>query len=66
MATRTPLLSTKPQSLSVCSKLMRVGQIITVPAGAVGAKERRLVARGKIAVRSSNKPGHVQVTCLRT
>ncbi len=63
MARTSPLRSAQANSVSVCGKILRSGQSITVPEGAVGPRERKLVSRKKISVRKSNKPGHVQIVC---
>jgi hypothetical protein len=63
MPRRSPVQSAQPNSVSICGKLLQPGQSITVPESAIGPRERKAESRGKIRVRSSNKPGHVQVVC---
>jgi hypothetical protein len=63
MPRKSPLRTAQPNTVSVCGKLLQSGQAITVPESAIGAREKKLVARGKIKTRKSNKPGHVQVVC---
>jgi len=60
---KSPLRTAQADSVSVCGKLLRRGQSLTVKESAIGPKERRLKAAGKISFRDSNKPGHVQVVC---
>jgi hypothetical protein len=64
MARPSPLRSAQANAVSVCGKLLQKGQSITVKASAVGPREKTLQARGKIAIRKSNKDGHVQIVCL--
>ena len=61
---RTPLRKKTPNSVSVCGKVLRKGQVITVPESAIGPREKKQAARGKIVIRKSNKPDCVQVRCM--
>lgn len=60
----SPLRSAQPDAVSVCGKMLQKGQSLIVKESAIGPRERKLEARGKIAVRKSNKPGHLQIVCL--
>jgi hypothetical protein len=62
MPRRSPLRSAQVGSLSICGKLLKKGQSITVPESAVGPRERRKEAQGKITIRRSNKSGFLQIT----
>lgn len=61
---RAQLDRREASSISVCGKMLRKGQTITVPATAVGVREEKMVSRGKIRVIKSNKPGQVQIKAL--
>jgi len=63
MPRKSPLRSAQPDSVSVCGRLLRKGQAITVKESAIDAKVKKAEARGKVRIRKSNKPGHVQVVC---
>jgi len=58
---RRDLLSRSVSSVSVCGKMLRKGQSITVTSSAVGDRERKMEARGKIKILKSNKKGMVQI-----
>jgi len=60
---RSPLLSAKPNSLSVCGKILQSGQSILVDESAVGPKERLMESRGSLRIRPSNEKGKLQITC---
>ena len=60
---KSPLEKAKADAVSVCGKILKSGQTITVAESAIGPREQKLEARGKISIRPSNKKGHVQVTC---
>ena len=60
----SPLRSASGESISVCGKLLRKGQTLTVPASAVGPRERTAIARKQLGERKSNKAGHVQLVVL--
>jgi hypothetical protein len=60
---RSPLAKSRPQSLSVCGKILKSGQTMLVPSSAIGSRERKMEAKSKIVIRSSNKKGMVQVVC---
>lgn len=64
MSRPSPLRNAQPNAVSVCGKLLQKGQAMTVKESAIGPRERKLAARKKIALRKSNKPGHVQIVCL--
>ena len=64
MARTSPLRSAQPNAVSVCGKLLCKGQSLTVKESAIGPRELKLAARGKISIRKSNKPGHKQIVCL--
>lgn len=61
---RAPLRQKKPSSVSVCGKLLKSGQTVTVPGTAIGDRERKLAERKLIRIRDSNKVGQVQIVCL--
>ncbi len=63
MAKASPLLSARPNAVSVCGTMLQAGQSVTVETQAIGPRERKLAERGKISIRPSNKPGHSQITC---
>lgn len=60
---RSPLRNAQPASVSVCGKLLRSGQTLTVPESAVGPRERALESKGKVKIRASNEKGKLQVIC---
>lgn len=60
---RSPLRNAQPESVSVCGKLLRRDQSLTVAESAIGPRERALEAKGKIKIRPSNKSGQVQIVC---
>ena len=60
---RTPLHDSQPDSVSVCGRLLRNGQTLTVPETAVGPRERKAETRRRISIRESNREGYVQITC---
>ncbi len=60
---RSPLLNAQPSAVSVCGKLLRTGQTLTVNESAIGARERAAQAKGKVQIRNSNVKGKVQITC---
>ncbi len=60
----SPLLSAKPNSLSVCGKILQGGQTILVDESAVGPKERLMEGQGRIRIRPSNEKGKLQITCM--
>jgi hypothetical protein len=64
MAKKSPLRSAQPDTLSVCGKLLRKGQSVTVTESAIGPRERTMLARKQLGKRKSNKPGHVQLVVL--
>lgn len=64
MARPSPLRSAQADAVSVCGKLLQKGQSITVRESSIGPREKTLASRGKIAIRKSNKDGHVQIVCL--
>ena len=64
MAKTSPLRNAQPDTLSVCGKLLRPGQVMTVPQTAIVPRETRLIKRRKIATRPANKNGMIQVVCL--
>ena len=57
----SPLKKAVASAVSVCGKILKKGQSILVPETAVGVRERTMERRGRIAVRPSNKKGHVQI-----
>lgn len=59
----SPLLSAKPNSLSVCGKILQSGQSLLVDESAVGPKERLHETKGRILIRSSNQKGKLQIVC---
>jgi len=63
MAKQSPLMNAQPNAVSVCGKLLTKGQAVTVPESAIGPKEKKAHARGRISVRPSNMTGFVQVVC---
>ena len=63
MAKQSPLRNAQPGTLSVCGRLLRRGQSVTLNSAAIGSRERSLESRGKIRIRPSNVEGKVQVTC---
>ena len=63
MAKQSPLRSAQPGAVSACGKLLKAGHSIPVRKSAIGPRERKAQARGKIAIRKSNKDGFVQVVC---
>lgn len=60
---RSPLLSAKPKSVSVCGKILQSGQSLLVDESSVGPKERLHESRGRIRIRPSNEKGKLQITC---
>lgn len=64
MAKQSPLRSAQPNTLSVCGKLLRKGQAITVTESAIGPRERTMLARKQIGKRESNQSGYVQLIVL--
>jgi hypothetical protein len=63
MAKRSPLRTAQADSVSVCGRLLKKGQSLTVAKSAIGPREQKLISRGKVTLRKSNKPGFVQVVC---
>jgi hypothetical protein len=61
MAKPSPLRSAQADTRSVCGKLLRKGQSVTVLPSALGEREKTMIARGQIYPRSSNKPGYIQL-----
>ena len=64
MAKKSPLRSAQVGSMSICGKLLRVGQSITVQASAIGPREQKALARQQLVKRASNKPGFVQLVVV--
>lgn len=64
MSKKSPLRSAQAETRSVCGKLLRQGQSVTVKESAIGPREEKMISRKQIAKRSSNKPGHVQLVVL--
>jgi len=60
---RSPLRSAQADSVSVCGKMLRVGQTIKVASTAVGPRELKQEAQKKIKIRDL-KNGQVQITCV--
>jgi len=60
---RSALRSKQAQAVSVCGRILRSKQSVTVPETAIGTRERALEKQGKIRIRQSNKPGMVQILC---
>ena len=58
---RKDLKSRNVSSVSVCGKMLRLGQSITVKASAVGDRERKMESRGRIKILKSNKKDMVQI-----
>lgn len=58
---KTPLRQAKAESVSVCGKMLKKGQSITVLDTAIGPRERKMAERGRITIRASNKKGHSQI-----
>tara|TARA_Y100000310_G_scaffold324758_1_gene387048 strand:+ start:558 stop:749 length:192 start_codon:yes stop_codon:yes gene_type:complete len=58
------LKARKAQSISVCGKMLRKGQTITVSESAIGDRERKMESRGRIRIIKSNKKGKVQIRAL--
>jgi hypothetical protein len=63
MARPSPLYSAQPDCISVCGKMLKRGQVISVPASAIGPRERRMEAKGKILIRKPTSDGKVQIVC---
>lgn len=63
MPHKSPLHNAQPRSVSVCGKLLRSGQSLTVPESAVGPRERVMETKGKIKIRPSNEKGKLQIVC---
>ena len=64
MSHNSPLRTAQPNALSICGKILLQGQTLTVPATAIGPRERKAEEKGKISIRPSNKEGQVQIVCL--
>lgn len=60
---RSPLHSAKPDAVSVCGKILKAGQTITVADSAIGERERKMATKGSITIRASNKKGQSQIVC---
>jgi hypothetical protein len=58
------LMNRKVSSISVCGKMLRKGQVLTVASSAVGDRERKMEQRGRIKILSSNREGFLQVKAL--
>lgn len=58
---KTPLRQASAEAVSVCGKILKKGQSITVLDSAIGEREKKMASRGRIAIRASNKKGHSQV-----
>jgi hypothetical protein len=58
---RKDLKDRKVSAVSVCGKLLRRGQAITVMSSAVGDRERKMESRGRIKIIKSNKKDMVQI-----
>lgn len=63
MSSRSPLRNAQPDAVSVCGKILRNGQSITVPESAVGPRERAMESKGKVKIRTSNEKGKLQIVC---
>jgi len=63
MARRSPLYQHRADSIVVCGKILRAGQVLTVSESAIGPRERELAERGTLVIRASNQPGKLQVVC---
>ena len=63
MARMSPLAKKKANAISACGKILQKGQSLVVEDSAIGPREQRLEAKGKLRIRPSNKKGHVQITC---
>jgi len=61
---RQDLKSRTVSSVSVCGKMLRKGQTLTVKAGAIGSRERKMETRGRIKIVASNKKGMVQIRAV--
>lgn len=61
MAKQSPLRSAQPQTRSVCGKLLRKGQSVTVAESAIGPREMKMLERKQLVKRKSNKAGFVQL-----
>ena len=61
---RGDLKSRRVSSVSVCGKMLRKGQVLTVLASAVGQRERKMESRGRIKILKSNKKGMVQIRAI--
>tara|TARA_Y100000034_G_scaffold116791_1_gene155532 strand:- start:42 stop:233 length:192 start_codon:yes stop_codon:yes gene_type:complete len=61
---RQALKSRSVSSVSVCGKILRKGQTITVPSSAVGPREQKMEDRGRIRIIRSNKKDKVQIRAI--
>ena len=61
---RQDLSDRKVSSMSVCGKMLRKGQTITVSESAIGERERKMERRKRIRIIKSNKKGKVQIRAL--
>jgi hypothetical protein len=61
---RADLNKRSVSALSVCGKMLRKGQTVTVLEEAVGPRERKMASRGRILIRSSNQSGQVKITAV--
>jgi hypothetical protein len=59
----SPLRNAQVNSVPACGKILQKGQSITVLETAIGPREKRAAARGKLSIRKSNRPGYRQIVC---
>lgn len=61
---KSPLRQATADSVSVCGKILKAGQSVTVVASAIGPRERKAEERKRISIRPSNEKGKVQILCI--
>ena len=62
MKVLSPNKGNRADSVSVCGKMLRDGQTIIVPASAIGPREEKMMARGKIRILPA-PGGQKQIRC---
>ena len=61
MSHSSPIRGAKASAVSVCGKILKNGQTVTVADAAIGPRERKMETRGRITIRPSNVKGKSQI-----
>ena len=60
----SPLRSAKADAVPVCGRLLKRGQSMVVAESAIGARELKLAAKGKVRIIDAQQKGKKQIICL--